>query len=246
MNDSELSSELSVNGYAMMLRCLSGPVVDELIEHTESVRQQTGAKEAVASSGGVYAIRNLVDLMPEISNVIRSPEISTVVSAVLGTEAFLIRSTLFDKTDSANWGVFWHQDLSIAVKERHDVPGFSAWTRKAGVDCVQPPTEIMSAILTVRIHLDECTADNGALRVLPGSHRSDRLTTDRIEHLAAIGNEVLCEVPAGGLLLMSPLLLHASSPMHRPGHRRVIHLEFASRQLPEPLDWKYRIPIQQA
>lgn len=104
-----------------------------------------------------------------------------------------------------------------------------AWTRKAGVQCVQPPVEVMSRILAVRLHLDDCYATNGALRILPGSHRSDTLTTDRIEQISSQVSEVICEVPAGGAVLISPLLLHASSPMSSPGRRRVIHLEFTAK-----------------
>ena len=36
---------------------------------------------------------------------------------------------------------------------------------------------------------------------------------------------------------MRPLLLHASSPSKVPGHRRVIHLDFASSPLPGGLYW---------
>lgn len=146
----------------------------------------------------------------------------------------MVRSTLFDKTDGANWGVFWHQDLSIAVKERHDLECFHSGTRKAGVQCVQPPVEITSRILAVRHHLDDCLATNGALKVLRGCHRSDTLTTDRIDEISSRVNEVICEVPTGGAVLMSPLLLHASSPMNNSGHRRVIHLEFPAQELPRP------------
>jgi hypothetical protein len=41
--------------------------------------------------------------------------------------------------------------------------------------------------------------------------------------------------------LMRPLLLHASSPARQPGHRRVIHLEYASEALPGGLQW-YETP----
>ncbi len=156
----------------------------------------------------------------------------------------MVRSTLFDKTSGANRGVFWHQDLSIAVPNRADASGFSAWTRKAGVNCVQTPPELMRRMLAVRIHLDDCTRENGALRVLPGTHGHARLQATDVEELRQSTSETICEVPAGGLQLMRPLLLHASSPMQRARSRRVIHLEFTDFELPAPLAWRYRIPIQ--
>ena len=36
---------------------------------------------------------------------------------------------------------------------------------------------------------------------------------------------------------MRPLLLHASSPSRVPGHRRVVHLDFAAVQLPNGMRW---------
>ena len=239
-----LFSMFQNQGFAVVPQCLDGDTVARLVHLTELARARIEAAESVSNSSGVYALRNLVDVVPEVAELSLNSKVAELVEAVLGTGAFMVRSTLFDKTDGANWGVFWHQDLSIAVKERHEVEGFHAWTRKAGIQCVQPPVQIMSRILAVRLHLDDCFAANGALKVLPGSHRSDALTSNRIEEISSSVNEVVCEVPAGGAVLMSPLLLHASSPMINPGHRRVIHLEFTAQELPQPLEWRYRMPCK--
>ena len=74
----------------------------------------------------------------------------------------------------------------------------------------------MNQVLAMRLHLADCRAENGALKVLPGTHRDVPLGTAEIEQLAGAGSEVVCEVPAGGAVLMNPLLFHASSPMSRP------------------------------
>ena len=244
--NSSLASIYQEHGFAVVPDCLDSATVERLIHLTESARERNEAAESVSNSSGVYALRNLVDVVPEVAELALNLNVAALVEAVLRADAFMVRSTLFDKTDGANWGVFWHQDLSIAVKERHEVEGYHAWTRKAGVQCVQPPVEVMSRILAVRLHLDDCFATNGALKVLPGSHRSDTLTTDGIEEISSQVSEVICEVPAGGAVLMNPLLLHASSPMSSPGHRRVIHLEFTAQELPQPLEWRYHIPCRRA
>ena len=230
------------HGYGIVERCIAPEMVERFVALTEAARTEHKSDSAVSNSSGVFALRNLTEIVPEIVELLCCPAVREIIEAVLGPDAFLIRSTLFDKTDGANWGVFWHQDLSIAVEMRHDVDGFKAWTRKAGVQCVQPPTELMEQILTIRLHLDDCDASNGALKVLPGSHLCRHLTSDSIERKAATGCDVICEVPAGGAVLMRPLTLHSSSPMERPGHRRVIHLEFAAFELPSPLEWRFRIP----
>lgn len=233
-------SQLQENGFAIVPSILDPATVQRFSQLVNAARAADHS-ESVSNSSGTYGLRNLTDVVPEIAELVRHPEVVELVQNVIGGEPFLVRSTLFDETPGANWGVFWHQDLSIAVEERQDVAGFSAWTRKAGVQCVQPPVEIMQQILTVRLHLDDCLATNGALKVLPGTHKLSKLTTDAVEAQQQRGSEVVCEVAAGGAVLMRPLLLHASSPMDVETSRRVIHFEFASLELPPPLRWRYRI-----
>jgi ectoine hydroxylase-related dioxygenase (phytanoyl-CoA dioxygenase family) len=139
-------------------------------------------------------------------------------------EPFPVRAIYFDKTPQANWSVGWHQDLAIAVKQRREVPGFGPWSVKEGIPHVQPPAGILEKKLTVRLHLDDTKESNGALRVLPGSHRFGRLTSEQIEELKPKLTEVVCSVSAGDVLLMRPLLLHASNRALTPSQRRVLHI----------------------
>ncbi|MEZ6041216.1 MAG: phytanoyl-CoA dioxygenase family protein [Planctomycetaceae bacterium] len=239
-----LAGQFDDNGYAIVPQCLSPVIVQEMLRSIEEARQHPATLEAVSNRSGVYALRNLSDVIPNLQQLVQDPEVVRIVHSVIGHDAFMTRATLFDKTDGANWGVFWHQDLSIAVKARHEVEGFHAWTRKAGVLSVQPPAHLMGNVLAVRLHLDDCYAENGALKVLPGSHRNGRLCAVSLDSTVKLSNEVICEVSRGGAVLMNPLTLHASSPMTVPGHRRVIHLEFAAFDLPSPLQWQYRIPCR--
>ncbi len=190
MNSAALKTRFSDQGFAIIDQCLALEVIDQIVERIEVARKRVEAQESVSNTSGVYALRNLTDVVPEVVALLSLPEVVSLVTAILGDGAFLVRSTWFDKTDGANWGVFWHQDLSIAVKERHDVEGYHAWTRKAGVQCVQPPIDVMSQILAIRLHLDDCKADNGALKVLPGSHRLQKITSDCIEQIAAVFDRI--------------------------------------------------------
>lgn len=137
-----------------------------------------------------------------------------------------VRSILFDKTPNENWPVAWHQDLTICVDGQQDLEGFGPWSTKDGVPHVQPPVALLETMTTLRIHLDATPAGNGALRVIPGSHRLGRLGSERIRSEVARG-EVICECSPGDILRMSPLILHASSRSETPMRRRIIHLEFA-------------------
>src|SRR4051812_2859328 len=97
------------------------------------------------------------------------------------SELLPVRGILFDKPAGANWSVPWHQDRVVAVRERRQTPGFSAWTRKAGVHHVDAPKNILEGMVTLRIHLDDVTESDGPLRVLAGTHRAGIMTPAAIE-----------------------------------------------------------------
>ena len=154
-----------------------------------------------------------------------------------------VRGIYFDKRPETNWLVAWHQDLTLALKEKAEVPGFGPWSVKEGVPHVQPPIHLLEQMLTVRLHLDDTDSSNGALRVLSGTHRLGRLNAEAIQSCRETHEEVLCEAKAGDVLLMRPLLLHASSRSSSPRRRRVVHIEFAGFPLPAPLEW-HEAPCQ--
>ncbi|WP_419193023.1 phytanoyl-CoA dioxygenase family protein [Kolteria novifilia] len=180
--------------------------------------------------------RNMLEV-PEVRELSAAPALKRLVEPLLGRSSFAVRGILFDKTPESNWKVVWHQDLSIAVCERYEVAGYGPWSVKEGVDHVQPSTDVLEGMLAVRIHLDRCGEENGPLRVVPGSHRCGKLPADRIARLRESGREETCLAERDDVLLMRPLLLHASSAATSPSHRRVLHLEFASTVLPSPLRW---------
>jgi ectoine hydroxylase-related dioxygenase (phytanoyl-CoA dioxygenase family) len=197
----------------------------------------TTARVAVDGRGGA---RNLLDLA-EVRQLAAHPAMRALADSVLGPSCFAVRALLFDKTPAANWKVIWHQDLTIATTARVEVPGFEPWTEKAGVPHVQPPIAVLEAMLAIRLHLDPCTADNGPVRVLNGTHRLGRLSAAAIEKLREQQIERDCLVEEGAVLAFRPLLLHASAPSITPRHRRVIHIEYAAHDLPSPLVWHYRV-----
>jgi ectoine hydroxylase-related dioxygenase (phytanoyl-CoA dioxygenase family) len=189
-----------------------------------------------------YGARNILS-EHSISSLACSGEISSLLEELTCERCDVVRGIFFDKTPGANWPVAWHQDLTLAVAQRREVPGWINWSVKAGVNHVQPPPEILDRMVTLRLHLDDCGADNGPLRVLPGTHRMGRLTAERIKLLRSEIVEATCCAPSGSVLAMKPLLLHASSAARAPRHRRVIHLEFAPRDLlPSGLEWAFTSP----
>jgi ectoine hydroxylase-related dioxygenase (phytanoyl-CoA dioxygenase family) len=193
--------------------------------------QQQSAKSKI---GGV---RNLLRTNPRVSQFSKSSKILGVMETIVGTSMFAVRAIFFDKNPEANWLVPWHQDLAIAVAERIETSGFTGWSVKDGKNHVHPPPEILANMATLRLHLDDCDASNGALKIIPGSHRHGKLGAADISNWTVKNEVVVCELSRGDALLMRPLLLHESSPAENPKHRRVLHIEYAAQELPNGLKW---------
>jgi len=191
------------------------------------------------SRGGLRHVLNV----PQVAELIQHPAIRNPIETILGSKAFAFKATYFEKSPESNWFVGWHQDIVIPVAEQIDAPGFSHWTEKSGVLHTQPPREVLEAIVAVRVNLDASTPENGALEVLPQTHHSGILQAEQFADFIREIRPVQCLTPVGGLVLMRPLLLHASSRMIQPTSRRVLHFEFAARDLPYGLQWQRRIPL---
>jgi ectoine hydroxylase-related dioxygenase (phytanoyl-CoA dioxygenase family) len=219
-----LKQQVERDGFAVVPACLDESTVECLC--TEFQDTQESQRNLLSSR----SIRRLATSKP----------VREVMEAALGHRCFVVRGIFFNKTQSANWKVAWHQDLTISVRERRDVDGFGPWTMKDGVLHVQPPAEVMSRMLAIRLHLDESGPDNGPVRVITGSHKEGRLSAEQVARQKK-ETAVTCCVPKGGALLMHPLLLHASSACVVPKPRRVIHLEFAATELPQGLEWNERL-----
>jgi ectoine hydroxylase-related dioxygenase (phytanoyl-CoA dioxygenase family) len=192
------------------------------------------------SARDVYAVRRAFDVFPALRRVLSKPALLGIVRTCIGEAAFVTKSIWFEKPTGGNWFVGWHQDISISVTKRVDTPGYSRWTAKHGIVGVVPPLAVLERTLTIRIHLDDADADNGAVRVIPASHRSG------IQPPPVLDTEGrLCVVPAGGIMLMRPLLMHASSRSRTSRPRRVLHIELNDMELADRLEWAERIALDQ-
>lgn len=220
---------LTKKGFFIQKNLFSKNTVDALImliEKTRITKKQ-------------FAIRQFFQLIPNAQNILLNNKFRSFFYQNIGTNYFLIKAIYFDKPPTTNWVVPWHQDLTIVTDQKNELEGFSKWRLKNGVNYVQPPTEILENIITIRIHLDDCTKKNGALQVIPSSHQNG------IVKKLVIPQEktVFCEVNKGGILIMKPLLYHTSKRTINNLNRRVIHLEVANKGLPLPLTYRERINL---
>ncbi len=184
--------------------------------------------------GAVYAARNILNSLPEICSIWNHQPIRQLLTKTLGEGFGLVRGLYFDKHPDRTWSLPWHKDMTIAVKD-NSLPSieFTKPTRKSGVPHVEAPESVLQNMLTLRIHLDDVTEDNGPLEVSLGSHLNGKRAAESHE-----ARKIL--VRAGDVLAMRPLVSHASGSS-TPGtdlHRRILHFEFAAdRGLADGFSW---------
>ena len=224
--------ELDKNGFCIIEDVF---LTEELKLIETQVNSAEDSNPAFRKSKDLFAIRQFLQVIPGIPSLLFNLNLRKIITELLGEDYFLVKSIYFDKPPASNWFVAWDQDLTISVSERADISGFSHWTAKQGVIGTQPPVEILQENFTIRIHLDETTTDNGALFVLPGSHRHGIVRPETLTNSQE--KEISCNVPAGGIMVMKPLLMHRSSRTTNQKQRRVIHLEFAKNTLPPGLEY---------
>jgi ectoine hydroxylase-related dioxygenase (phytanoyl-CoA dioxygenase family) len=227
-------AKLETDGFFIVKNALDEKAVLNLINSLSQIKppQSTSRK-----TDAIYGVRDLLNLSDSIREFSQSTNVRKIAESVLGENAKVVRAIYFDKTADANWKVPWHQDLTIAVREKRETEGFSAWTVKAGIQHVQPPISILENMLTLRFHLDEADELNGALKVVPKSHVKGRLSAEQIKAEHQNNTVKLCRTEKGDCLLMRPLILHSSSAGTNPKSRRVIHFEFSADKLPNNLEW---------
>ncbi len=124
---------------------------------------------------------------------------------------------------------------SFFIKERHD-PSFVSWHQDSTYWGLEPPE-----IVTAWVALSESVAANGAMRVIPGSHKLDQIAhrdTFAANNLLSRGQEievavdeahaVMLQLQQGEMSLHHVRLIHGSDP-NLSGRRRI---GFAIRYLP--------------
>ena len=236
MDQTTYLNQISEDGFAIVPQVISNNNLND-IESMFDMAHFGDSNSVKERQGDIYAIRDLLHAVPLLKTLLQEAKIRELVEPILGKEAKIVRAMFFDKTSTANWKVTWHQDITIAVKAQHDVAGFGPWSEKAGIIHGHAPASVLENMLTVRIHLDACTAENGALFVIPGSHNVGRLANSQRQALREGTPSILCPVPKQGAMVMRPLLLHASATSLYPSHRRVLHFEYSASKLPSGLEW---------
>lgn len=224
--------ELSEQGFTIVENIYTKDEVTQILKVIDNI---DNSKATFRKSADLFAIRQFLKEVPATHLLIFNKNLTQLISQLFGQDFFVVKSIYFDKPETSNWYVPYHQDLTISVDKKVAIENFGPWTVKQNQFAVQPPIEILENIVTIRIHLDDTNENNGALRVIPKSHTKKIYRPEHIDWSKE--NETTCNVKQGGLMIMKPLILHSSSRTTNHQKRRVIHIEFSNIALPAALQW---------
>ena len=232
-------NEINSEGFAIIDKVYSENEIAKIISEIEKVTESETENSTFRKSEDLFAIRQFLKEIPETLNFIFNQNLKEIIKLNFGENYFITKSIYFDKPEKSNWFVAYHQDLTISVDRKVEIENYENWTTKQNQFAVQPPKEILEQNFTIRIHIDKTTKENGALKVLNKSHRKGIVRTENIELENEI--ETICEVEKGGIMIMKPLIFHASNKTTNNERRRVIHIEFSNQKLPNKLEWSEKI-----
>jgi len=235
----ELKKSICEEGFAIVEDVYSAEEIQRILSIIDSANTNN---PTFLKTSNLFAIRQLFKEIPELKILLVNNKLKEIVRELFGENFFIVKSIYFDKPEESNWFVSYHQDLTISVDKKIEIPGFGPWTAKYNQFAVQPPLDILKDIYTIRIHLDDTNEENGALKVVPKSHLKNIYRASTIDW--TLEAEKICEVPKGGLMIMKPLLLHGSNKTTNNSKRRVVHIEFSNQELPSEIQWAEKLAIE--
>jgi ectoine hydroxylase-related dioxygenase (phytanoyl-CoA dioxygenase family) len=206
-------------GYAIVPQVVTAEEIEHLLSDLE-------ASSAQHSRAGVrHLMRN-----PAVEKLAKDHRMIGLARCVLGDDAFPFKATLFDKSPDANWLITWHQDTALPLCEKVEALGWGPWSTKEGIIYSHAPASALERVVALRIHLDDSDQGNGPLRVISGSHRYGVLSDQQVETIVGKVEHVTCLIKQGGIIVMRPLIIHASSKSQSEDPRRVLHIEYATTE----------------
>lgn len=156
------------------------------------------------------ALFDLYQRHPEFQNLAKNSQILDALEEVLGEHIFLYENTLVYKPKGTENEVPWHQDF---INRPHEPRKFIAW-----------------------MALDKITRENGAMKIIPGSHKlgflpwyhvpgethHTRLKTEGVN----LSGAIYAELDPGDVLIFNQLVVHASDKTDTDLPRRAYRVSY--------------------
>lgn len=212
-------SDLKNDGYVILKKVFSDEqlaplrtLTQEIVDYAEMNLEDPFYKYYLGHRADQGALYDLFQRHPEYQFIVRNEKILDELEKVIGHDIMMYENCLVYKPKGKNNSVPWHQDF---LSRPHEIPKYIVW-----------------------VALDDVRIENGAMKVIPGSHTKgfypwfrvkgethhDRIDPKYIEEDKAI----YVEMDAGDVLIFSMFLLHSSNEVHSELPRRAFRVSYQS------------------
>ena len=212
MTDTEARRQLDDLGYVLLPGVMDAGLLGRLRERVEQlfVIEGEAAGREFKIEPGARRLANLVNKGPVFREIIVHPAVLPLVEHVLGGSVKLSSLNARSANPHGDAPQPLHCDMSALPDER------GAW------------------VCNTVWMLDDFTEQNGALRVVPGSHRGDRLPRDVLaDPLADHPRQCVITGAAGSVIVMNAHLWHGGLANRTAHPRTAVHAFYCRRDKPQ-------------
>jgi ectoine hydroxylase-related dioxygenase (phytanoyl-CoA dioxygenase family) len=199
--------QLENQGYLVLPGFLSDAEVERFRTRVEAIYAEEGDRSGseFKQEPGARRIANAVNKGEIFEKVIETPEVLECVEAVLGPDFKLSSLNVRSASPNGNSGQPLHVDSGELPDEKGNAVCNSVWM------------------------LDDFTEQNGALRVVPGSHLWRRLPSpgEKVE------TEMLVTGKAGTVVVMNAHMWHGGTDNRTERQRRAMHVYYTRGDKPQ-------------
>jgi len=225
MNTEQMYQQYQEEGYVLIPGALSAGDVRELQDTTDRITAQA---RGLTEENGMFdfeaghtpdaplvqRLKKPHRIDPMYFALAKHPAIFGLVQRICGENVRLSHSKINMKAARAGSPLEWHQDWAFA-----------------------PHTHMGTCVASVM--MDDVSLDNGAMQVLPGSHKGPLLehhdpelgfigAVDIVGQQVDLSNAASLVGPAGTVSIHHPMTMHGSGSNRSGRQRRILFLEYAA------------------
>lgn len=205
-------TELADRGFTVLTGYMSAEMLERMRTRVDELFAKEGAQAGseFRREENARRLANLVDKGEVFREAIASAPILALVESVLGP------------------------DFKLSSLNVRSAPPHSNSLQPLHVDMGLLPDQHGYAVCNTVWMLDDFTAENGALRVVPGSHSVGRRPQDVLDDLNAVHpEEILVTGCAGTVVVMNAHLWHGGTANRTAAERRALHGFYCRRDIPQ-------------
>lgn len=215
--------QLERNGYLVLDGFMGDAFLREVRDRVEELFEAEGSRAGseFMQEPQTRRLANLAGKGEVFTRAIALPAILESVSQVLGPEFKLSSLNARSANPHSDWVQPLHADMGAIPDEKGYWVCNTVWM------------------------LDDFTHENGAIRMVPGTHKSGKLPQQALsDPMAPHPEEVLLTGKAGTVVVMNAHMWHGGTANRTAAHRRAMHAFYCRSDKPQQQYQKQLLPLE--